>query len=1032
MGWRWLAAACLCLAVGRGGAQVRFDFETGDLQGWQVMEGRFGALVSDRAMCRNTPNVPYPKQGKYYLSTTELPGGSFDDGMTGTIESPLIRMTGDRITLMVGGGAHPNTRVVLCGEDGTEIAEAHGDNAEQMRRIEWSIPQWRGKRVFLAVEDYATGSWGHVTMDDVSIEGVVDDEATTAHRARFAERKAARVERERRREEARAASRARHAARLKDPKYLIDKGTPRVYTGDSLAAISMPVGGIGTGGIHFDGTGRLAQWHIFGNHNAVALPDTYLAVRCETRGKPAVVRRIEGSRPGQPAMPEAPPPMKTVRFRGEYPFGWWSFTDPELPVAVDLEVFSPTIPGNAADSAIPCAILRVTVRNTGKAPASISVAARMLNAVGVDPNQPLEAHKSPAFGGNVNRLVEARGVTLIAMAKDGAPEAGTMALGALGPGIKADPGSAAPSPTGETLAGALTAAFRLGPEAAATRTFIIGWQFPSAVHGGDIAGWTTRGHVSESRFASAEAVVLNVAKRLPQLMAATRRYHDALYASNLPVWLLDRVASQVAILRSPTVFWGADGYFGGWEGCSPGKGCCAGNCSHVWHYAQAHARLWPEIGRIMREQELRWMKDDGAVPHRQPDAPPAFDGQCGTILGAYREHLLSADTQWLRKHWPRIKMALDYVIRRWDPDEDGVLSGPQWNTLDENLGGSSSWLGSLYIAALMAGEKMAGLMNEPEAAARYGRIGRTAATKQDATLFNGRYYIQIPDATPYRDYGTGCHIDQVLGEWWARMLDLGRVYPEDHVRSALHTLFESNFRFDFVGVNQVPRKFVHDDDAGMQMITWPQGGRPDPEHQMLYADEVMTGFEYSAASAMICSGLLTEGLTVARAIADRYDGRLREGLTASDFASWGFSGNPFGDDECGKYYARAMSSWSLLLACQGLVYDGPAHMIGFRPRWKPDDHCSFFTAAEGWGLFSQKRTRTVQRASLEVSHGRLALKTLLLQLPEGARVSSATATYQGKPLPVTVQIADRDVRVSLPLGRAMVAGDRLEVRLGLK
>lgn len=47
----------------------------------------------------------------------------------------------------------------------------------------------------------------------------------------------------------------------------------------------------------------------------------------------------------------------------------------------------------------------------------------------------------------------------------------------------------------------------------------------------------------------------------------TRLYHDTLYASNLPHWRVDRIGSQVAVLRSMTCFWTADGDFGGWEGC---------------------------------------------------------------------------------------------------------------------------------------------------------------------------------------------------------------------------------------------------------------------------------------------------------------------------------------------------------------------------------------------------------------------------------------------------------------------------------
>jgi uncharacterized protein (DUF608 family) len=1022
---------------------VTFDFETGDLQGWQVTSGRFGRLINDRAMCRNTPNTPYPKTGTYYMSTTELPDGNYDDAMTGEVESPVIRMSGPRVSLRIGGGAHRDTRVVLRAlpelargasgagvpDDGTEIVSASGENSEQMRLVQWSLPELRGRLVYLVVEDGNEGGWGHVTMDEVTIEGQVDEAATARHRASAELRRATRAERERKQAGARAEARRKHREQLLTPEYLTARGSTRTYSGPSLAAVSIPMGGIGTGCVQMSGEGRLALWQIWGNHKAVSLPNSYLLVKCGVAGKPPVLRRLERSS-GRPAPNEAHPSMASVRFRGEYPFGWWSLSDPALPVKVEVEAFSPLIPGNAADSAIPCVVFRVTVTNTGKASAAVSVGARQQNAVGCDPDVPIEGNRSPAFGRAVNRNVVERGRALVVMSKAGAPDAGTMAVCALGPASRAETARPGPSPTGETLDSTVWTSMRLRPGEMGTREIVLAWHAPSAVHGGEIAGWTTRGYAYQNRYADAGAVARDVAARLAELLSGTTLYHATLYESNLPVWLLDRISSQVAVLRSPTVFWGRDGYFGGWEGCSPGTGCCPGNCSHVWHYAQAHARLFPEIGRIMREQELRWMKDDGAVPHRQPDAPPAFDGQCGTILGAYREHLLSPDRTWLARHWPRIRKAVDYVVARWDPDEDGILTGPQWNTLDENLGGSSSWLGSLYVAALMAGERMAALMGEPNPAARWRRIHEASAGTQDATLYNGSYYFQIPEATPYRDYGTGCHIDQALGEWWSRMLDMDRVYSEDRVRSAMRALFENNFRYNFVGVNQIPRKFVHDDDAGMQMITWPKGGRPAPEKQMLYADEVMTGFEYSAAALMIYAGLMQEGLTVARAIADRYDGRLRDGLTASDYSSWGYSGNPFGDDECGKFYARAMSSWSLLLACQGFVYDGPGGVIGFRPRWRPENHVSFFTAAEGWGLFSQKRAKTGQTERIEVRHGRVAIRSLVFEVGDNAEARSARVVIGGKAVGCTMQKHGRGVRVTLARTVLVRAGQEVVVTLG--
>jgi hypothetical protein len=322
---------------------------------------------------------------------------------------------------------------------------------------------------------------------------------------------------------------------------------------------------------------------------------------------------------------------------------------------------------------------------------------------------------------------------------------------------------------------------------------------------------------------------------------------------------------------------------------------------------------------------------------------------------------------------------------------------------------------------------MAALEGAAAAAQRYARIRAAGAKTQNETLFNGEYYIQIPDPTPNEDYATGCAIDQVLGQWWAHQLDLGWLYPPDRVRSALAALVKYNFRADFRGIPQSPRKFVDDDDAGLQMITWPKG--PRPAKVIRYGDEVMTGFEYAAAAAMVQAGMLREGFGVVRAVADRYDGRLRRGLTPGDTASWGYSGNPFGDDECGKFYARAMSVWSMILACQGFVYDGPAGVLGFRPVWRPEDHRTFFSAAEGWGLFAQGRAERRQTERIEVRWGRVRVRTLLFEVPEGARVAKASVSAGGKEAAVEVRQEGRRVTLVLSEPLTVAADQAIDVAL---
>lgn len=536
-------------------------------------------------------------------------------------------------------------------------------------------------------------------------------------------------------------------------------------------------------------------------------------------------------------------------------------------------------------------------------------------------------------------------------------------------GVLEGPADSGLSPPGETYNAALSVPFPLRPGESRTVTFLIAWHFPNVDRFGH------PGNLYSRRFPDAEAVARYVLANLPALWGWTERYHTTVYQSNLPPMLLDAFTSQSVIFRGPTCFWSEDGYFGGFEGS---YGCCPLNCTHVWNYAQTHARLFPEIGRNMRESDLLvYLHPDGETSHRQHAPHNAFvDGHCATIEAAYREHLTSPDDSFLQRIWPSVKKAMDWLIAHFDPDEDGMLSGHQWNTYDCATSGATTFLGSQYLSALRAAERMAEAMGDREAAARYRRIHEVGSRNQAERLWNGEYFIQIPGDPPAHDYNTGCHSDQLLGQWWAHQLNLGYLYPPEQVRSALRAIFRYNFRSNFRGFEQRPRRYVLDEEGGLLMCTWPRGGRPNPF--IIYADEVWTGIEYEVAGLMIGEGMWEEALRLIETARSRYDGRRREGLNS------GPGGNPFNELECGKFYARAMSSGGLLLAAQGFILDGPAGVLGFEPRWQPEEHRSFFVASEAWGLFVQTRQGNQQRELIEVRYGRLRLRELRFALPEEA------------------------------------------------
>ena len=887
------------------------------------------------------------------------------------------------------------------------------------------------------------------------------------------------------------------------------------YAGRQLEAVSFPVGGVGAGAVHIDGRGVRHAWMIFPRYwlaNEVPdkpspeatywvranerlplaepkklayymsyVPDSFFAVRVAGAGIEPVVRVLQ-------TVGEAPfEPVASLSMRGAYPLAWYDFHDNALPAKVSMRTWNPLIPLEIRDSAMPCAIYDLTAENPTGRPLTVSFLATQQNATGLTGyKRKIDGVRSGGRGRNVNRIEQRGSVTMLLMTSDIPQDDigyGQMAL-ATGDGDRqataawyepeellaefASDGrldglqQAGPTTSG-TVNGALAKSLTLAPGEKRTLSFVLSWYFPNATHGdGKLTAdtWTGRGNQYTNWWTDAAAVAEDVLTRYDQLERRTLAYQQALYETNLPYWFLDRISSQVTPIRTRTVWWAKNGYFGAWEGMGAGTGSCGGNCNHVWHYAQAYARLFPTLGRTMRKQDYAFPRPDGGLPYRQPSEMcppeqrkyPAADGQLGVVLATYREHLMSIDAAWLKNTWPSTRNAMQFVIDTWDADRDGSLDGIMHTTLDCKVGGSTPWLGSMYLAALRACEKMARIVGDDVLAEEYREIAESGCKKQDAELFNGEYFIQRINGRPEdlpdyytqhgfrsekrmhpafiggQNYFEGCEVDQLLGQWWAWQLDLGWLYPEDHVRAALRSLYAANYFPAFADFERSRVPWVDPDDGGMVVLTFPHGRdeRLNGKKMLGYDACTLTGFEYAAAAAMIRAGLLREGFTVVRTISDRCDGRMRTGLHKT---TWGYSGNPFGDDESGKWYARGQSAWSLLLAAQGYIHDGPAGMIGFDPVWKPDNHRSFFTAAEGFGVFSQKRLDDSQTCTIDVRDGTLKLRRIVLHIPESVTLIEATAKLVEDEVPAAVETHGRRVELRFREQATLHVSQRLNIVL---
>ncbi len=574
-------------------------------------------------------------------------------------------------------------------------------------------------------------------------------------------------------------------------------------------------------------------------------------------------------------------------------------------------------------------------------------------------------------------------------------------------------------PFGERLLGGLSRTLVLDSGKSATVTFAISWQFPRLVL--DKARKLT-GRFYAGRFDSARAVAEYIADHFKSLYRQTRLWHDTWYDSTLPYWFLDRMFLNTSILATSTCYRFSDGRFYGWEGV----GCCPGTCGHVWQYAHAVARLFPSLERDTRQRVDFGLalQPNGAIHFRgEFNADPAVDAQAGTILRALREHQMSADDSWLKQHWPKIRRAVEWLIAK-DSDDDGLIVSNQHNTLDTDWYGPVAWLSGMYLAALRAAEEMALEVDDKSFADRCRQIVEVGRPKLVNTLFNGEYFINIPDPKHLDaiNSGSGCHIDQVFGQSWAYQVGLDRILPEKETRSALQSLWRYNFTPD-VGpwrqANKPGRWYAMAGEGGLIMCTFP---RADWSYENAkgkgadwaagYFNECMNGFEYQAAGHMIAEGMLTEGLAVARMVHDRYHPRRR---------------NPFNEIECGDHYARSMASYGVFLIACGYEYHGPRGRLAFAPRISPDDFRAAFTTAEGWGTFSQKRAADSLSARIDLKFGRLELKTLALESKDRFAPARLSVRIGDKSIDAKLSTADSRVTMTFDPPLVLQTGQELEI-----
>lgn len=451
--------------------------------------------------------------------------------------------------------------------------------------------------------------------------------------------------------------------------------------------------------------------------------------------------------------------------------------------------------------------------------------------------------------------------------------------------------------------GLAAARFTLPPGGKKVTRFIISWNVPERSMQETKwrrekaekynVNWTWKNFYAtqwENSIASADYAL----KNYDELRQKTFLFRDAVFSGNLPETVKEAVASNLAVLKSPTCLRLEDGTFYAWEGVSTKFGSCEGSCSHVLNYAQALPFLFPDLERSMRESHLKYSVDENGGSHfrvflplgihgESTDFRPCADGQFGDVMKIYRDWKIGGDDNFIRRYWPTIKRTMEYAWSGnnpdlWDPEESGVLTGRQHHTLDMELFGPNSWLTGHYLGALEAAARLADFMGDKAFGEKCRRIFQKGYAFVNKELFNGEYFTQKADIKDkshidkfncpeywssehdeikYQIAG-GCSIDAVLAQTYADFYGLGEVFDRKKYRKTLQSIYKYNFKRSMRDFINLWRVYSLNDEAGTVICTWPRGEKP--AIPLTYNSETMTGFEWIFAGRLPPRGMLKKPL----------------------------------------------------------------------------------------------------------------------------------------------------------------------------
>ncbi len=627
-----------------------------------------------------------------------------------------------------------------------------------------------------------------------------------------------------------------------------------VYRLNDTVTNGMALGGIDTGCLDFETSGLLGYCTIFNSHiprrGPINLPVLGISVGdttwvlCDPSKTKQGWGGYQSGAEGKPVPPvwadlklDGVKTANEVHYWGHYPVADIEF-ETDAPVSVGLRAWSPFLPGDVHDSAIPAIVFEAHLRNTTDVRQQGTVA---FSFPGPTPQEAgcetftREHLKGQATVAAVSGTLASYALGVIG--KDKARLGGELG----GDGAAWAAIARALPETDPKRAGSSAAVdFSLPPHKSRVVRFVLAWSAPTwngvgtngatRAYDGYSGEARTFTHMYDKFYPNAASTAQRVAEQHASLLKRILAWQQVIYTeTRLPVWLRDSLINNLYLItedgywaqaKPPLPAWVRedDGLFGLNE-CP--RGCPQIECIPCSFYGSLPlAYFFPQLAVSTLRGYKGYQYPDGAPPWifggctgRTPYIDFAYPTRGyqfttnGISLAAIVDRVLlccdTPDKALLREFYPMIKKCMEWTVGlRTTPEYsigERIISmpdkneGTEWFEAPEpGWCGMTAHVGDLHLAQLRITERMAREVGDTAFVAQCADWIAAAQNAMEQRLWDARgFYLNYlePETQRKSDLVFGYQLD---GEWILDHHGLERALPKDKTLQVLDTIRKCN------------------------------------------------------------------------------------------------------------------------------------------------------------------------------------------------------------------------------------------------